>query len=821
MRGLLKEIRQALRSLRRSPAFTATALATIAIAIGSNAAIFSIVDAVVLSPLPYRSPNELVAVWEVLEGQGEAARVAARSFVAWRDRANRKTIQGISAFGGARLTLTGAGDPVQLAGSRVDDAYFDLLGVAPRLGRAFRREDTIRGAPPVVLISEGLWRERFSSDPAILGRAVVLEGTPRTVVGVMPRRFLPAVATTTATISFASDTSFWIPVPVGSSPPNPRSYVLGVLARLAPGTERARAESEIAAIQRQMHREDGANRAAGARVRMLVDEAEGTVRPRLLLLGTAVLFVFLIACVNVANLLFARSETRRRELAIRAALGGSRARILRQLAVESLLLAGGGALAGIALAGWSLPFLIRLVPQGVPRLSDVSLSGSTIGYALLLSIGAGVLFGVAPALHTTRGAIEEDLRSTSRSASGSRRTRRALSFLVLAEIAVASLLVVAAGLVTRSFGRLSGVDVGFRPSPVLVVPVDVPQKIYDRPEKVAAFQDALLARLKAEPGIASAALAYNHPLEAHWIGVPKVVGSRNPAPETERFAWFRSVSEGYFSTVGVALRQGRDFTPADDARHPGVAIVNEAFARREFPGESPVGKRLVANEGSFWWGADAGLPGDFEIVGVTADVRFLGPAKDPEPAYYLPARQFPIPDMKVIIRTGGEPLALLPAVARHVRALDPSQPLGAPATIAAITDESIAQPRFAMRLMLAFGAAGLALAALGIYGLLSFVVTLRTREIGVRMALGARAGQVVRLVVSEVAPLAAGGAVLGVAAALAAGPLLRGLLFGISPWDPVSILAAPAALAAIALAAASLPARRAARVDPMVSLRNA
>ncbi|HEY6146157.1 MAG TPA: ABC transporter permease, partial [Thermoanaerobaculia bacterium] len=799
MRGLLKEIRQAVRSLRRSPSFTATALATIAIAIGSNAAIFSIVDAVVLSPLPYRSPGELVAVWEVLEGgEGEAARVAARSFVAWRE-ASRKAIARLSAFGGARLTLTGAGDPVQLQGSRVDNAYFDLLGVTPRLGRTFRVEDTIRGAAPVVLISEGLWRERFSSDSGILGRAVVLDGVPRTVVGVMPRRFLPATATTTATIGFASDTSFWIPALVGgSSPPNPRSYVLGVLARLAPGADRAGAEKEIAAIERQMRREDGANRATGAKVRPLVDEAEGAVRPRLLLLGVAVLFVFLIACVNVANLLFARSEMRRRELAIRAALGGSRARILRQLAVESLLLAGCGAAAGIVLAGWSLPLLLRFVPEGVPRLSDVSLSPSTIGYALLLALGAGVLFGVAPALHTTRGAIEEDLRSTTRSASGSRRTRRALSFLVLGEIAVASLLVVGAGLVTRSFGRLVGVDVGFRPSPILVVPVDVPQKVYDRAEKVAAFQDALLARLKAEPGVASAALAYDHPLEAHWIGVPKVVGSRNPVPDRERFAWFRSVSEGYFSTVGVALRQGRDFTASDDARHPGVAIVNEAFARREFPGESPIGKRLAANDGNFWWGADAGLPGDFEIVGVAADVRFLGPAKEAEPAYYLPARQFPIPQMKVLLRTEGDPLALIPALARHVRALDPSQPLGAPATIAAITDDAVAQPRFAMRLMLAFGAAGLALAALGIYGLLSFVVTLRTREIGVRMALGARAGQVVRLVLREVAPLAAGGAVLGIAAALAAGPLLRGLLFGVSPWDPVSILAAPAALAAIA-----------------------
>jgi hypothetical protein len=268
------------------------------------------------------------------------------------------------------------------------------------------------------------------------------------------------------------------------------------------------------------------------------------------------------------------------------------------------------------------------------------------------------------------------------------------------------------------------------------------------------------------------------------------------------------------------MRQGREFSPSDDARHPGVAIVNEAFARREFPGESPLGKRLLAGEGRFWWGAESGLPNEFEVVGVAADVRFLGPAREAEPAYYLPSRQFPIPETKVLVRTGGDPLAMLPAVSRLVRALDAAQPLGAPATMAAISDESIAQPRFAMRLMVAFGACGLALAALGIYGLLSFVVTLRSREIGVRMALGARAAQVVRLVLGEVAPLAAGGALAGVAAALAAGPLLRSLLFGVSPWDPVSVLAAPALLGAVALAAATLPARRAARVDPMVSLRN-
>ncbi|MDQ2870202.1 MAG: ABC transporter permease, partial [Acidobacteriota bacterium] len=598
---MISRLRQAVRSLARSPGFTVTAVLTVAIAIGINAAIFSILRAVVLSPLPYRDPGRVVAAWEVLEGEGgQPWRVSPKTFLAWRERSH--VFSGLAAFGGSRATLTGAGDPVALQGSRVSDGYFDVLGVAPRLGRTFRSEDILPGAAPVVLIAELLWKTRFGGDRAVLGRSLLLDGKPKMVIGVMPSLFLPLGASATTTIEFGSDAAFWTPADLtAAAARRGRSYVLGVVGRLSPGVDRARAEREMTALQQALRKEDGGNKAIAARLRSLTDEAEGAVRPALLLVWAAVLLVLLIACVNVSNLHFARSETRRRELAIRAALGGSRPRLVGQLLVESLVLALAGGVLGILLAFWALPLLLRLVPAGLPRLSDVSLSGGTVAFGLLLSVAAGILFGLAPAIHLTHAGLEEDLRSTTRSGSQSKRSRRALAGMVIAEITLASMLVVGAGLLTRSFGRLTGVDLGFRSSRVLVLPVPIPQSTYDRWQKVASYQDALLSRLRAEPGVVSAALAYNHPLEAQWSATAEIVGRPAPSGEPEHSVWFRSVSEGYFRTLGVPLRQGRDFDVRDDAAHPGVAIVNETFARREFPGQSPIGRRLHAASAAWTW----------------------------------------------------------------------------------------------------------------------------------------------------------------------------------------------------------------------------
>jgi len=818
MSVFLQELRVALRSLRKSPGFACAAIGTLGLGVAATAAIFSILHAVVLAPLPYRAPDRLAAVWEVME-DGRLWRPSPATFRAWREHA--RAFESLAAFGGATWTLAADGaEPVSLHGARVTPDYFAVLGVAPALGRAFLPEDAGPGAAPVVALGHALWVSRFGADPSILGRTLSLGEGTFTVVGVMPPAPYPASALTVGKIAFAKgEPQFFVPAALeGTGAPGGRSYVLGVIGRLRAGVSWNAAQQELTSLAGRLHEEDSSSRAVDARLAPLARETSGAMRPALWLLFGAVVFLLAIGCANVTSLQLARAAARAREIDVRAALGASRSRIAAQILLESGLLAAAACAGGVLAAVWGLPVLVALMPSDVPRLSDVRLHGGILAFAAAVSAAAGMASGVLPALRASRAGASRRLSDLGRGATAAPSGRRALRWLVLVETAIAVLLASGAILLTRSFLALARVDPGFHSLETTVAHFGLPRARYGTPKEVAGFHERLLARVRTLPEVEAAALAYNHPLEAHWIGGGQVVGAertsgREPAP-----AWFRSVSEDYFRSVGVPIVGGRDFTASDDLAHPAVAIVNQAFVRENFPDGRALGRHLESSDPASWWGQAEGMPARFEIVGVSADVRFLGLDKAPAPAYYLPIRQFPIEDMNLLVR-GPNAAALAPALRRIVGELDPAIPLQGVATLSRLRDAALAPSRLHMRLMLVFGGVAVGLAMLGVYGLLSYVVALRRRELSIRIALGARTPQVLSTVLGETARLAAGGALLGVAGALAMSPLLSGVLFGVAPTDPGSLGAAAGALFLVTLVASGLPARRAVRIAPTESLK--
>jgi predicted permease len=813
-----RELRYAFRSLRKSPAFAAAAIGTLALGIAAASVVFSILHAVVLAPLPYREPGRLAAVWEVAE-DGRLWRPSPATFRAWRSHS--RAFESLAAFGGATWTLTDedGGSPVLLRGARVTPDYFTVLGVAPRLGRAFLPEDAVQGAAPVIALGHALWISRFGAEPSIVGRPLALGERTYTVVGVMPPAPYPASVLTTGRIAFAPDEpQFFVPAALeGAGAAGGRSHVLGVVGRLRPGVSLEAARSEMTALARRLHEEDASSRAVDARVAPLADETSGASGPALWILFAAVTLLLAIGCANVTSLELARAEARARELGVRAALGASRSRVAAQILLESTLVAAAACALGVLLAVWALPVLVALMPAEIPRLGNVRLHGGILAFAVAVSAIAGIAAGLVPALRASRAGASRSLGELGRGAASTPAGRRALRLLVLGETAVAVLLASGAILLTRSFHALSHVDPGFRSLETTVAHFGLPRSRYRTPGDVARFHEALLARARSFPGVASAALAYNHPLEAHWMGGGRVAGEATGASASPP-AWFRSVSEDYFRSAGVRLVAGRDFSATDDLSHPPVAIVNEAFVRERFPDGRAVGRFLETADAVSWWGEDQGLPTRFEIVGVAADVRFLGLDQKSAPAYYLSVRQFPIEDMHLLVR-GSSPAALAPTLRRALAELDPGIPLQGVSTLGGFRDDALAPARLHMRLMLAFGSAAVGLAMLGVYGLLSYVVALRRKELSIRIALGARTPQVLAAVLRESAGLAAGGALIGVAGALVLSPLLSRVLYGVAAADPVSLAGAGLALVLVSLLASGVPARRAARIAPTEALK--
>ncbi len=795
MQTLLQDLRFALRTLLRSPAFAGVATLTLALGIGAVATLFSVVDGVLLRPLPFREPDRLVAVSPaLLRGEYVLARDRSRSFA---------ELGGYQA--GVGFGLSGGGEPERVTGAYASTNLFAALGAEPLLGRGFAAGEDQPGRGGVVVLGHGLWRRRFGADPAVVGRTVTLDGQPRTVVGVMPAEFrFPS-----------AETELWVPVSLDPAP-----HAVGALwgmggfqavGRLAPGATPRQALAELGALARAMRAENPLwtppePYRADAAVVPLRDAVVGEVRPTLLVLLAAVGFVLLIACANVANLLLARGLGRGREMALRSALGAGRGRLVRQLLTESLVLALAGGAAGLLLATWGLRWLVAALPADTPRLAEVALDGRVTALALGATLLTGVAAGLFPAWRVTRSELQGPLREGAGAGGG---RRRLSGVLVAAEIGLAMVLVVGAGLLIRSVRALVAVDPGFRTERVVSARIDPPESLYGDPARQRAFYAEVLGRVQALPGVGAAGLTSQLPLGGEpspWAtAVEGVTLDPNALPMFDR----RAVTPEYLRTLGVRLVRGRAFTAADREGAPPVALVDEAAARRFWPGEDPVGKRIGHPWANDW----------MTVVGVVAEVRSAGLAGEQNPAYYAPFAQKPGAGMTLVARTTSSPEALAGSLRAVVAGVDPQVPVSRVRAMDEWIAESVARPRLTAVLLGAFAGLALLLGAVGVYGVIAYTVGERTREIGLRIALGAGVGDVVGMVLRQGALLAAAGIGAGLLASLAATRALAGLLYGVTATDPLTFAVVPAVLAAAALLATWLPARRASRVDPMTALR--
>jgi len=796
----------AARLLRRAPGFTLVAVLTLALGIGANTAIFSVVDQVLLRPLPYPEADRLFRLFSESEGAPQSP-YSGPDYLDLRESA--RSFSHLAAAFPKSITLTGQGDPVRLDGESVSPDFFEVFGVRPEVGRTFA------GASPgerLVVLGGDFWRSRFDADPGVVGRVLTLNGEPHTVVGVMPAGFNPLTGSDAWTLQKRDVPDS--PFGAGAERERGASY-LAVVGRLRPGVEPAAARAELTALQRRLAEEypgTNANRTLSMVPWREVVVGDGG-RPLLLLLG-AVGFVLLIACANLANLLLARANSRQREVTIRAALGADRGRLVRQFLTESVLIGVLGGAVGVGVAWFAVRPLEALRPQEAHQLGEASLDVRVLAFALLLSLLSGVVFGLAPALQAGRLELGSSLRGGGRGSSAGRERARAQSLLVVAQVALSLVLLVGAGLMVRSLLRLTGVDPGFRTERVIAVGLPLPLPQYAEEHRQTAFWAGYLERVRAVPGVEAAGAVFPVPLSGSASTASFSVEGRPVTPESQVTAGITWATPGYFESLRIPLRSGRLLTDRDRDDAPPVIVVNETMARQVWPGEDPVGKRLSFDE----------VPTDstewFTVVGVVGDVRPKELQLAPRAELYLPHLQNPWPAMSLVVRTRGEPETVVASLRREAAALDANLPLGEVRTLQEIRDRAVAQPRFRAYLLAAFAALALLLAAVGIYGVVSFSVSQRTREIGVRMALGALPREVVGHFVRRGMRPVVLGLGLGLGAAFLAVRLLSGLLYEVPQTDPVTFALLPAVLVAVAALAALLPARRATRVDPMVILRS-
>jgi putative ABC transport system permease protein len=806
MDTLLNDLRYALRVLARNRGFTAIAILTLALGIGANTAIFSVVNAVLLRPLEFRDPSRLVIVAE--KSSFPVISTSYQNWLDWREQSH--SFESVEGTRGTTLSLTGAGEPERLNARMATAGLFSLLGVNAVAGRTFTSDEDSASGAPVVLLSYGMWQRRFGNSQYILGKPINLDSQPYTVVGVLPPNF-----------QVLQPADVFVPfMPWAKTLPDDRNWHPGILAiaRLKHGVSREQARTEMVTITKRLEQQYPLyNTGTSADIVGLQEQMVQNVRPALILLLGAVSFVLLIACVNVANLLLARSASRGREVAIRASMGASRSRIIRQLLTESVLVSLAGGLLGLFLASASLGPLLRISAGSVPQVFSVTLDRPVLVFTLVLSVLTGLVFGLVPALRTAKLDLRETLNEGARGSTAGPGQHRLRAVLVATEIALAMLLLVGAGLLLRSFSRLQEVPPGFQADHLLVADIPLSQNAYAKPEQRFEFFDRLVERAKALPGVRTAAAASFLPVSGGGSIIHFNIYGRPPkTPHEFIAAGYRTVTPRYFETLSVPLLQGRLFTPADIDKAPAVVVINATMARTFFSGENPIGKRMqlgATPENEVPW---------MEVVGVVGDLLQgldLGPAAE----MYLPYRQadalLPVFQMSVVLRTAADPLTQASALRSVLAEIDPNQPLVKVRSMEENMSASVAQPRFRTWLIGIFAALALMLAAVGVYGVMSYTVTQRTSEIGIRVTLGAQSTDVFRSIVGEGARVALFGVAAGLVAALALTRLLRTFLYGVSVFDPATFLAVALLLTLISVAACYFPARRATRVDPIVALR--
>ncbi len=816
---MISDLRYAFRQLWKEPRFTFVAVLALALGIGANTAIFSVVNAVLLKPLPYPQPDELVAFGSI---DAKAPRQDGFDSVSYPDyfdfRSQNKSFAQLALYQQNTLALTGDGPAQSLRNVTVTGNFFDTLGVRPQLGRTFRLEEEKPGGGPggfTAVLGHAFWKRQFKGDPAVIGKSIILVGLPYTVIGVMPEGFQfpfdsdpTDVFTTIAPAATTTD---------GKKPTTEQrgNHQMRGVGRLKPGVSVAQGAAEFSTIAARLasqYPESNTGFSAGAA--SLREELVGDVARGLYVLFGAVACVLLIASANVANLLLARATVRQKEIALRAALGASRGRIIRQLLIESVLLAAIGGLCGILLAVWGTDFLVSLVPDSIPRAAEIHLDGVVLAFTFLASLGTGIVFGLAPALQASRLDLRTTLNDNARGTTGAGH-HRLRNGLVVVEVALALLLLTGAGLLLQSFARLSQVNPGIQPERLLTAEIALPDAAYPTPEKIALFQEQLLTRVGAFAGVRSASLVLPLPLSGSNMTTSFDL-EEHPKPDGEQdVSPFRIAGRDYFGTMGIALQRGRLFDRSDDLKSKPVIIINERFAEQYFPGQNPLGKRIRA--GISLTDEDGPMR---EIVGVVSNVKHQSLRTDFTPEMYIPATQFPMGFFSLVLRTSTtQPAELTSALRDALAQIDPGVPLTRVRVFEEYLAQSLARPRFNALLLSIFAGVALLLTAIGIYGVMAYSVAQRRQEIGIRMALGAQKSDVLRLVVGGGMQLTALGVVIGLSAVFFLTRLLGNLLYGVGSFDLLTLCAVALLLSAIALLACWVPARRAAGVNPLVALR--
>jgi putative ABC transport system permease protein len=798
MADMLRDMRYAVRQLIKAPAFTVVAILTLALGIGATSAIFSVVNGVLLRPLPYPDPDSLVRVYEVVPQYGRFS-VAPATFLDWRTQ--NSVFERIGAYmSGGTAALAGPEGPERVSFASVSWDTFDLLKVSPVLGRSFTAEEETPGKANVIILSHGTWQRRFGGDPGILGRTVNVSGASAAIVGVMPAGFYFPTR----------EAELWVPLTINPANPPRGAHFLSVLARTKPGVSTDQAQAEMKTIAERLAVQYPASSAnESAEVILLHEQIVGGIRRALVTLFAAVGVVVLIACANVANLLLVRASLREKEIAIRAAMGAGRRRLVMQMLAESLVLSLAGGALGLLLAYLVIPSIQTLSAGTIPRVLDVTVDTRVLAFVFLISVAVGVLFGLAPAWHVTRTTLGEVLKEGARgsSSAGGRWLRNGLLIL---EVALSIVLLVGATLLLRSFAKLTSVDPGFRPDGVLTFRVALPQPSYPQPHNRVAFFDTLLAKLDAQPQVTGSGMIQALPMRGDYTLSFSIQGRPPARPGEALSANHRSASPGYFGALGIPLLRGRTFTDRDSEQAPKVAVIDEAFAIRHFPNEDPIGRGIDIGNGT---------DGFYEIVGIVGSVRHDSLADTPSPTMYVPYRQDIFSGMWLVARTNGDPSQLTSTVRPLLREIDPSLPAFAISPLADVISDSMAQRRFSMLLLASFALIAVFLAAVGLYGVVTYTVSQRTQEIGVRMAIGAGRSDVLKMVVGGGMKLALVGVAVGILGALAVARVVTAMLFDVTPFDPTSYIVTAGILLAVAALACYVPAHRATRVDPIMALR--